>query len=182
MNTGTKIFLGLIAGGGIGTTVYYFYMRSKKMVVVKQAEAGFDFEQAADFIIKHEGFVSTPFWDNKQWTWGYGTAAGYNHNSKPTGTITKEQAKSDLMAYIQKDYVTLSMALKNPIKDSQMIALLDFSYNLGIGNGKDIVALINSGATPDAVTAEMSKYNHAGGEVSSNLTSRRYDESQLYLA
>ena len=41
----------------------------------------------AYFIPLVEGFRSTPYWDVKRYSWGYGTAA-----PGPTGTITREKA------------------------------------------------------------------------------------------
>ena len=71
----------------------------------RASERSFDFTDAVDFIKNQEGFSADAYWDNKQWSWGYGTAAGYDKNNKPPGTISMDQAEQDLSDYIKGSYI-----------------------------------------------------------------------------
>lgn len=128
----------------------------------------------ATFIPGVEDFSSTPYWDVMRYSWGYGTAA-----PGQTGTITREQAFTDMIAYLMADYNTLGKKLTRSLSVNQWVALLSFSYNLGIGNGLEIVKYIN--ADNDSVLGtQWNKYVYAGGVVNSNLVARRKKEWSLW--
>ena len=60
---------------------------------------------------KDEGFAKTPFWDNKQWTWGYGTMApgGYDkdyYDDRKRPTIDRMSAEVELNDHIKKANLT----------------------------------------------------------------------------
>jgi lysozyme len=129
---------------------------------------------AADFIISFEGFSASPYPDVSRWSWGYGTQAPGS-----SGAITEQQAKIALQQYVQADYNYLLPLLTVNLNNNQWTALLDFSYNLGRGSAEEIIDTINSGDI-SGLESEWKSYNHAGGVVSSNLTSRRAAEWQLF--
>lgn len=181
MTTSAKILLGLVAGSGTGVFIYLLYQQMKKKQAVEQDAQSFDFTPALNAIKKFEGFRSTPYWDNKQWTWGYGTAAGFDYNNKPSGTITQAQAEADALAYIKKSYIKISMALSNPISDQLMTALLDFDYNLGFGNTRVVIGNINHGYTPEQTAAEINQYVNSNGVPNSALAERRQYETSLFV-
>lgn len=132
------------------------------------------------FIPNVEGFTPTAIWDHKQWSWGYGTAAGFDPNKKPTGSITRGKAWQDAeKLYIIPHYNQLSPLVKKPLNNNQWAALLSFSYNAGPGNAKNIIQTINTGNTADVIT-RMKKYVYASGKVNQGLINRRQKETDLY--
>lgn len=133
-------------------------------------------DKLAQFIPSVEGFRSTPYWDVSRYSWGYGTAA-----PGATGTISREQAFSDMIAHLMSDYATLSSRITRSLNVNQWAALLSFSYNLGIGNALNLVSLINSGDI-DALGDKWSRYVYAGGVVNSDLVDRRGKEWGLYIS
>lgn len=133
------------------------------------------FDMAASFIIPFEGFLSTPKWDNKQYSWGYGTAA-----PSSTGTITPEQARADLITHVQSDYAYLSPMITRNLSLYQWVALLDFSYQLGAGNAENLVDDINAGN--DAVLEpHWKEYILVSGAVSQDSIDRRAAEWQEWV-
>lgn len=128
----------------------------------------------ASFIPSVEGFRSTPYWDVSRYSWGYGTVA-----PGPTGSITREQAFADMVAYLMSDYAALSARITRPLAANQWAALLSFSYNLGIGNAYNLIPLINSGDTM-ALGVKWNKYVYAGGVINQYLVERRGKEWDLW--
>jgi len=129
---------------------------------------------ATDFIIGLEGFVDHPYWDYKQYSWGYGTKA-----PGPDGTITREQARKDLEARLQGDYDYLSQLIHVPLSANQWAALLSFSYNLGTGNADNLTDNINA-EDNQALGEQWAKYEYAGGVVNDDLRERRAKEWRLW--
>lgn len=134
------------------------------------------FMQAEDLIISFEGFVDHPYWDNKQYSWGYGTKA-----PGPTGTITPEQARAELKEHMQQDYSYLSQLIHVPLTANQWAALLSFAYNLGAGNADNLVDNINSENTA-ALGEQWLKYVYSNGSVNDALVKRRAAEWRLWNA
>lgn len=130
----------------------------------------------SSFIPSVEGFRSTPYWDVSRWSWGYGTAA-----PGETGTITREQAFTEMLTYLLTDYETLRPLVTRHLSINQWVALLSFSYNLGVGNAKKIVPLINAGDDTDLAN-EWMQYVHAGGVVDPDLVNRRSKELSLWVS
>ena len=131
------------------------------------------------FIPLVEGFSPVPIWDYSQWSWGYGTAAGYDPNVKPQGTITREKAWIDAKRVIDDNKDYLQRYLNKSLSGNQWAALLSFTYNCGPAAGKKIVDTINAGSTADVVT-RMSKYVYANGQYLAGLAARRKKETDLY--
>lgn len=128
----------------------------------------------ASFIPSVEGFRSSPYWDVTRYSWGYGTAAPGG-----TGTITREQAFADMLTYLLADYVKLSGRISRILTVNQWVALLSFSYNLGVGDAYNLVPLINSG-DDNALAVKWNKYIYAGGVVNNDLVERRKKEINLW--
>jgi len=128
----------------------------------------------AFFIPSVESFDPHPYWDVSRWSWGYGTAA-----PGQTGSITREQAFSDMVAHLMGDYATLVNKITRTLNVNQWVALLSFSYNLGIGNALNLVPVINSG-DDNALRIKWAKYVYAGGVVNQNLVERRDKEIDLW--
>jgi GH24 family phage-related lysozyme (muramidase) len=136
--------------------------------------------------LRFEGFSSKPYWDYKQWSWGYGTkvpGSVNDPNINPGGTITRAQALLDSFEHINQDRSYLESALTVPLKPNQLAALLSFSYNLGPGNADNLIPLIN--ASPNGSPELQQKWNqyvYAGGVIKPNLVSRRKYEYNLFTS
>jgi len=136
------------------------------------------------FIVQWESFSAVPYWDTKQWSWGYGTRVPGSSDSKyirPGGTITRTQAMMDALAHIQTDYTYLKKLITAPLNARQWAALLSFSFNLGPGSADNLVPNINA-QDMDALETQWKKYIYAGGVVRQDLIDRRNAEWLLYTS
>ena len=134
------------------------------------------------FLPPLEGFSSTPYWDYKQWSWGYGTrvpGSVNDQNKKPTGTISRDKAMLDALQHVNGDYLYLKSLVKASLNANQWSALLSFSYNLGRGNADNLVANINAKNWP-ALESQWKQYVYAGGVINSTLVNRREKEWNLF--
>lgn len=132
-----------------------------------------------DFIPFVEGFSPVPIWDYNQWSWGYGTAAGYDPNKKPPGTIDRNRAMVAMLNVVNDNYNYLSPYVTKKLSPWQWAALLSFSYNVGPEGAKKVITTINTGDS-EAVAVHMRKYKYAGGQVNQGLVNRREKEIALY--
>jgi GH24 family phage-related lysozyme (muramidase) len=131
------------------------------------------------FIPSVENFSAYPVWDYDQWSWGYGTAAGYDPNNKPKGTISKSRAFTDMMHVLNANYKYLAPLIKIKLNGNQWAALLSFSYNLGPYQADNLITNINSG-NDAALFTQWRKYVYAGGVKSQGLINRREKEIALW--
>lgn len=145
------------------------------VAVILLAGQGSIFKLAGELVISFEGFRSKPYWDVTRYSWGYGTRA-----PGPTGTITKAQAFTDMVAVLISDYNYLQPLIKRELKPGQWAALLSFSYNLGRGNADNLVTNINSG-NEVALGTQWNKYIFAGGVPNDTLIDRRAKEWEVWL-
>lgn len=126
------------------------------------------------FIPSVEGFLPHPKWDVSRYTWGYGTQA-----PGATGTISRDQAFSDMVQYLLSDFRYLRPKIQRPLNVNQWSALLSFSYNLG---NDDAVKLIPYIETYD--DTELGRhwrlYVYANGQVNADLIDRRQKEWELF--
>jgi GH24 family phage-related lysozyme (muramidase) len=132
-----------------------------------------------EFIPAVEGFSATPVWDYKQWSWGYGTAAGYDRYNKPTGTITREKALQDAIAVNDANYRTIRPRFTRSLKGHEMAAMLSLAYNLGPARIDVFAPFVNAGDTA-GLFAKMRAYVYAGGVRNQGLVNRREKEILLY--
>lgn len=136
----------------------------------------------SNFLKTWEGFSATPYWDKKQWSWGYGTrvpGSVNDPNVKPAGTITREQAFQQMQAHFIDDLAYLAPLLTINLTPNQWTAYLSFSYNLGPGNADNLLPNIN-GQNRDALGVQWNKYIYAGGVIDPDLVARRKAEWQLW--
>lgn len=134
------------------------------------------------FLPAWEGFSSRPYWDVKQWTWGYGTRVPGSTNDpgiKPTGTITRADAFTAMMQHVDKDYSDLKKLITVPLTSAQWAALLSFSYNLGVGNADNLVNNINS-KNMAALQTQWNAYINVNGVPSDYQIKRRAAEWELF--
>ena len=112
---------------------------------------------------------------------------GYGHTKdvKENQTISVEQAEDflneDLKTY--ENYVdNLEMKYGYFFTQNQFDALVDFAYNVGIGNLKSSTLLKKVNAKNFSGAAlEFIKWNKADGKVLPGLTKRRTAEKDLFI-
>jgi GH24 family phage-related lysozyme (muramidase) len=143
------------------------------------------FKILSTFLPSVEGFSSRPYWDHKQWSWGYGTKVPGSSSSSnvPPGnvTITREQAFRDTMSHVQTDYNYLRPLVSAPLKPQQWAALLSFSYNEGPANADNLMVHLNAQDWP-ALETQWKKYIYASGVVNAALVDRRDKEWKLFTS
>lgn len=131
-----------------------------------------------------EGFSATAYYDNGQYTIGYGT--GVNKEDYPNG-ITKEEAEELLQEYLTKfeDKVN-SFADANglTLNQNQFDALVLFSFNVGtawMSAGNDIRDAVVNGKTGNEFIFYLTRWCLSGDSISTGLIQRRLAEADIYL-
>ncbi|MFX0132181.1 MAG: glycoside hydrolase family protein [Candidatus Hodarchaeota archaeon] len=91
-------------------------------------------------LMTYEGFSQTPYYDIKQWTWGYGTRVPFIYNiRRKLGNgiiITYEEAEHELEKYIINAYKYLYKCLQKNMHQLNHVrreAFIDMIYNIGSG-------------------------------------------------
>lgn len=143
-------------------------------------------ENCYKLIKKYEGFSSKPYKCPAGIpTIGYGSTFYLNGNKvtmKDT-PISEEVALSILFSAVEDFSKKVEKLLKVPVNQNQFDALVDFSYNLGIGNFQKstLLKLINN---KDFIGAskQFKKWNKSNGKVLNGLTNRRKEEEVLFLS
>lgn len=141
---------------------------------------------------KLESYSSTPYWDFKQWSIGYGTYAGsYDRNKKPSITVTPATATTLLINHVNTVINKIQSLVKISLTQNQLDALVLFTYNLGVGiltkasstYGDTLLTDLNN-KNFSRFSKRMKHYNkvNANGvyKVSDTLTKRRDSESNLF--
>lgn len=137
------------------------------------------YEKAIDLIKKYEGFSARPYkCPAGVLTIGYGRTI----NVKPYDITTEEAETIWLDKYVKTIADQILVIVKVELSNNQICALIDFVYNLGIGNFKSSTLLrkINQGDF-SAAANEFLKWNKAGGIVLKGLENRRIAERMLFL-
>lgn len=113
------------------------------------------------------------------WTIGWGHTG---IDVKEGMVITKEQAETFLMEDLASAEKAVNTYVSRALTQHQFDALVDFVFNLGVGNflHSSLLRFLNAGelATADE---EFIKWNRAGGKVLPGLTKRRAAEAALFL-
>ena len=143
-------------------------------------------ENCYKLIKKYEGFSSKPYKCPAGIpTIGYGSTFYLNGNKvtmKDT-PISEEVALSILFSVVEDFSKKVEKLLKVNVNQNQFDALVDFSYNLGIGNFQKstLLKLVNN---KDFIGAskEFKKWNKSNGKVLNGLTNRRKEEEELFLS
>lgn len=129
-----------------------------------------------DFIANEEGFKAKAYWDEKQWTNGYGTKA----KSKDE-VITEEEARKRLNEQVSTSkQAVLNMAQKHNynLTKAQEDALASWAYNLGVNKLKDLTD--NGSRGIEEISDAMLEYVYSGGKKRKGLVERRKREYQLF--
>lgn len=144
---------------------------------LKYDQAGLDLTEAA------EGLRLTAYPDpgtgGAPWTIGYGHTGPEVH---PGMTITQEEAEAYLVSDLHYAEVMVKHLVEVPLTQGQYDALVDFTFNCGVGNLQQstLLKLVNLGDMTRAVE-EFKKWNKGGGRVLAGLTARRDKEAALFV-
>ena len=133
-------------------------------------------ERGLELIKSFEGCSLTAFWDVN----GYAIGFGHHGNVEAGDTITQEQADELLKDDLAGNY-ELSVNKYDGdynFNQNEFDALVSFCYNCGAAN---LCTLLKNGqATREQISADLPKYNKAGGEVLNGLVNRRNAELALF--
>ena len=139
-------------------------------------------QEMIDIIKDFEGFRSKAYWDNSQWTVGYGTRA-----SGPDVTVTRSEAEKLLRKALTNTYepVVNDFCKKNGKQPTQQQfdALLDLTYNAGGSwtTGSSVPNVVLNETTALDVVKGFGAWSRSGGGVSYVHVNRRIREALIYL-
>jgi lysozyme len=123
---------------------------------------------------KFEGCKLSAYQDSVGvWTIGYGHTLGVQEGD----TCTQEQAEQWLQEDTDAAVSNVNQHLTVQVSQNEFDALVDFAFNLGVGNfdGSTLLKDVNSGDL-EAAAQEFEKWDHAGGKVVAGLLRRRLAE------
>lgn len=111
---------------------------------------------------------------------------GFGHLLPKDSTLTNidlEQAKDLLWSDLQKAMHGVKKLISVPLNANQFIALVDFSFNCGLGTlqHSQVRMRINRGDLIGGAD-KMLVYCHAGARIIKGLQHRRLAEKQLFLS
>jgi len=138
-------------------------------------------------IMEHEG-LRTEAYPDPAHGWAVPTI-GYGHTSMAGPPkvymglrITKEEAKAILARDLEAVEAQVRKAVKVPLNDNQLGALVSFTFNLGIANlnKSTLLKKLNTGDYTGA-SGEFGKWVYAGGKKLRGLVRRREDERKLFV-
>ena len=139
-------------------------------------------QKIIDVIKDFEGFRSTPYWDNSQWSVGYGTRC-----SGPDVTVTRAQAEQMLRDMLKNDFepAVNNFCKKNGKQPTQQQfdAMLDLTYNNGPKwtTGTAVPDVVLNPSTELDIVKGFGAWSRSGGSVSYVHVNRRIREALIYL-
>ena len=140
------------------------------------------YEKAVELIKKFEGFKETAYkCPAGVWTIGY----GWTHVVKEGDTITMEKAselvQQEVAKIAKQIKTTLGTEVFESLTENQICALIDFVYNLGLGNFKNstLCKMIKSGQIMEAGN-QFERWVKSGNKVLPGLVNRRKAEKNLW--
>lgn len=135
-------------------------------------------KQGLDLTEGFEGFSLVPYQDSVGvWTDGYGNT----HNVVPGQPITQEKAEADLLRNVADAESTVNRLVHIALSQEEFDALVDFVFNLGIGNfaSSTLLKKLNARDIQGAID-EFVKWDRAGGVEVAGLLRRRKAEAALF--
>lgn len=143
-------------------------------------------QEMLDVIKVLEGYSETAYWDNSQWSIGYGSCAGYG-NEPDIKSVTVEEAEALLREQLAADYEKsvndYCKKLGKQPTQNQYDALVDFTYNLGAGwmrGSRPDTWLRKPTSELDFVNA-VGVWSHVNGDVVFGLSQRRIRDAVIFL-
>ena len=138
-------------------------------------------ENAVNLIKEYEGFSATAYWDNTQWSIGYGT------KSTQGATITMEEAHTAMLQELQEVEKALNEFTAKygvNLTQKQFDALASLSYNCGTKwmttNGR-LRQAITEGKTGNDFLFAVSLWANISSVPNAGLLKRRMSEANLYI-
>jgi lysozyme len=112
------------------------------------------------------------------WTIGYGHTG---HDVTPRMTITQPQAEALLAHDIETSVNFVKRVVKVGLNQWQFDALVDLTFNIGVGNflRSTVLKLINAGKFPQA-GMHFADWSMIAGKFSKGLNRRRLTEAELF--
>jgi lysozyme len=136
-----------------------------------------------NFIKKNEGFKAKLYKDSGGYSIGYGTflstpalVAKYQKR-----TLTESEATMLMLERVELIEASINKHVKVPITQNEFDALVDFSYNEGIGafQGSTLLKLLNAG-NYDGAAEEFKVWDVACGKHNDGLEARRIEDEELF--
>lgn len=132
---------------------------------------------AAPLVIRHEGVVQRPYADPV----GIRTACVGETDREVThfrSAFTRDECVAIMGASLYAHAQELDKCIYVPVTTGQAVALLSWSYNVGVGAAckSTLVRKLNAGRPAQEWCRELHKWNRAGGRVLPGLVKRRADE------
>jgi lysozyme len=145
---------------------------------MKMNEAGYDLSR------RSEGLRLKAYkCPAEKWTIGYG-ATRYEDGSlvKEGDIITKERAEELLKNLISKFEKSVKRLVQVQLNDNQFSALVDFTYNVGVGNfaSSTLLKKINT-IDFEGASKEFGRWIYSKGVKLPGLIKRREAEKELFL-
>lgn len=111
------------------------------------------------------------------WTNGWGNT----HRVDPSVTITQEQADCDLLMNVQDAVDAVNDHVTVGVTQNQFDALVDFTFNCGVGAFKTstLLKMLNGGDSAGAC-AQLDRWVKDNGQVVAGLQRRRDAEQDLF--
>ena len=148
-------------------------------------------QECVDIIKKWEGFRDKPYWDYQQWTVGYGTRVPDGKLEEyQTYGISREEAESQLIEYLNKDGETLNKFIDQHnlnFTQGMFDAILSLCYNCGsywlsdYAEPSTLKTAIIEGWTGTDLLFAFCQWSTAGGATQPALIRRRLAEANMYL-
>lgn len=156
------------------------------VVEAEKNENSVDFGEALKLLEQFEGLRLKAYRDPVGVsTIGLGTTVYPDGRRVKMGDVcTKEQAYAYALHDIQTERIpTIQKAVKVPINNNELCALISLCYNIGNGGlaKSTLIKKLNAGVDRVTVANEFLKWNRAGGKVLAGLTRRRKAERSLFL-
>lgn len=139
-------------------------------------------QKMIDVIKDFEGFRAKAYWDNSQYTVGYGTRA-----SGPDVTVTRAEAEQLLRQMLKDTYepIVNNFCKKNGKQPTQQQfdAMLDLTYNVGGSwtTGSAVPNVVLKSSTALDIVKGFGAWCRSGGKVSYVHANRRIREALIYL-
>lgn len=127
-----------------------------------------------DQIKEFEGYREQPYWDQKQYTSGYGTKA--NAPDERIDQATAEQRLQTAIAAAAAHVDSVNPNLPQGARD----ALISLTYNAGPGWAKAGLGDLVRAGDLEGARARLLQYNKAGWEVNPALVKRRAAEAAWF--
>jgi lysozyme len=128
---------------------------------------------------RFEGLRLTAYQDQAGvWTIGYGHTG---RDVTPGLTISAENAQRMLTQDLRAAAECVNRVTALPLTQNEFDALVDFVFNLGVGNfeGSTLLGDLNAGDLA-AAAAQFERWSHAGGKRVAGLLRRRQAEAAIF--